>query len=551
MIRLRRIIPNKLDILYSRKRRLNLNVILAETYATVGKIPTELENVPYDDTSTFSDMVQFNFHKARIVVEEKLIDSLKYHKSTRRLDLNERKAKVENIMSYLEKCDSMLEVNFTTRRRDGTFTLIKGFKATHKSHRMPVAGGLRYSTTVDRDSVFALASLVTFKCAMVGIPFGGAVGGICINPKKFSAHELEHITRRYTIELAKKGFLGPELDIICPDLNTSEREMSWISDTYRKTFGYRDIHARGCVAGKPVSQGGIYGREAAEGRGLFNVLDQFIQNDGYMKSLGLRTGWKDKTFILQGFGKVGMHTMRFLTRMGAKCIGINEIDANIVNPHGINYSDLRNYKLKTGSVANFPGAQPYEGKNLICEPCDILIPCAMENLIKQETAQGIQAKIIAEGASGPITPAGDKVLISKNVLILPDIITIGGGITVSYYEWLKNLNHVYFGRLSYKYERDCNYLLLQSVQESLQRYFGQEEKVTIPIVPSETFKKRIYGATERDVVRNGLMWTMESSCNELMKTAREFNLGTDFRTASYVYAIQKIFFTIHEARLNA
>ncbi|KAI4457520.1 glutamate dehydrogenase [Holotrichia oblita] len=546
MIRLKRIIPNPIGY----KRRLNPNVIPAETYATIGKIPTELQNVPYDDTSTFSDMVQFNFHKARIVVEEKLIDSLKYHKSTRRLDLNERKAQVQNIMSYLEKCDHMLEVNFATKRKNGTYTFIKGFRATHKSYKMPVAGGLRYSTNVDRDSVFALASLVTYKCAMVGIPFGGAVGGICINPKQFSTNELENITRRYTIELAKKGFLGPELDIISPDLNTSEREMAWIADTYTKLFGYKDINGRGCVAGKPLTLGGMYGHASAEGRGLFNILDQFIQDEGYMKSLGLRTGWKDKTFILQGFGNVGMHTMRFLTRMGAKCIGINEIDANIVNPHGIDFWDLKNYKLKTDTVADFPGAKPYEGKNLICEPCDILIPCAVEKLIKKDTAQDIQAKIIAEGSSGPITPAGDKVLISKNVLILPDIITIAGGFTVSYYEWLKNLNHTPFGRLSYKYERDCNYLLLQSVQESLQRYFGQETPVTIPIVPSEALKKRIYGAGDKEVVRNGLMWTMEQSCKELMKTAKEFNLGSDLRTASYVYAIQKIFFTIHEAGLN-
>ncbi|KAK9712864.1 Glutamate/Leucine/Phenylalanine/Valine dehydrogenase, partial [Popillia japonica] len=237
---------------------------------------------------------------------------------------------------------------------------------------------------------------------------------------------------------------------------------------------------------------------------------------------------------------------------------------------------------------------PYKGKNLICEPCDILLPCALEKLIKKDTAQDIKAKIIAEGASGPITPAGDKVLIAKNVLIPPDLITIAGGITVSYYEWLKNLNHTQdikakiiaegasgpitpagdkvliaknvlippdlitiaggitvsyyewlknlnhtpFGRLSYKYERDCNYLLLQSVQEALQRYFGQEKKITIPIVPSELFKRRIYGAGEKEIIRNGLMWTMENSCKELMKTAKEFNLGTDFRTAGYVYAIQ-------------
>ncbi|KAK9712863.1 Glu/Leu/Phe/Val dehydrogenase, dimerization domain [Popillia japonica] len=264
MIRLNLIIPN---ICYNitNGTNFNPNLVIARTYAAIGKIPTELENVPYDDTSTFSDMLQFNVHKARIVVEEKLIDSLKYHKSTRRLDLNERKAKVENIMSYLEKCDHMLEVNFATRRKDGTYTLIKGFRATHKSHRIPVTGGLRYSTNVDRDSLFALASLVTYKCAMVGIPFGGAVGGFCINPKQFTTHELENITRRCTIELAKTGFLGPELDIVSLDLNTSERDVAWICDTYMKIFAYKDINAeRGCVTGNPITQDGIFGDESTE-----------------------------------------------------------------------------------------------------------------------------------------------------------------------------------------------------------------------------------------------------------------------------------------------
>lgn len=521
-----------------------------KTYSELGQMPRDLEDIQEDDNRTFSDMVQFNFHKARVVVEQKLIEKLKQQKSTRPLDINERKCKVRNVMAYLEKCDSMLEVNFPTKKDDGTYDIIKGFRAMHKCHKMPVAGGLRYSPNVDRDVIFALASLMTFKCATVGIPFGGALGGICINPAKYNANELERITRRYTIELAKKGFLGPELDVIGPDMSTGEREMAWISDTYAKTFGYKDINARGCVTGKPVDQGGIYGRKAATGRGIFNCIGEFVSNIDFMKPLGLNIGWKDKTFILQGFGKVGLHSMRYLTRMGAKCIGICESKASITSPAGINFSDLRNYKLKKGTVAGFPGAQPYKGKNLICEPCDILLLCAREKLINKDVAQEIKAKIIAEGANGPITPAGDKVLLSKNVLILPDILANAGGVTVSYFEWLKNLNHISFGRLTYKYERDCNYLLLLSVQESLEKHFGQEKKVTIPIVPSEIFKSRIYGATEKDVVHYGLLWTMEKASRELMNTAKEFNLGIDFRTAAYVCAIEKVFDTINEAGLN-
>ncbi|GJQ69307.1 Gdh [Trypoxylus dichotomus] len=523
---------------------------VSRRFAELGKIPEELRNVPEDDSRTFSDMVQFNFHKARVVVEENLIESLQYHKRDRRMDINERKEKVRHIMSYLEKCDSMLEVNFAARRLDGTYDIIKGYRAMHKCHRIPVAGGLRYSAAIDRDTVFALASLITFKCACVGVPFGGAIGAICINPKKYNENELEWITRRYTIELYKKGYLGPELGVISPDMYTSETEMSWISDTYIKLFGYKDINAKGCVAGKPLNQDGIRGRESATGRGIFNILNELVFDSDTMKSLGLKVGWKDKTFIVQGFGKVGMHAMRFLTKMGAKCIGVCESSTTLVNPLGINFMDLRNYKLKKGTIVGFPGAEPYKGKNMICEPCDILLPCATEKLINKDVAKDIQAKIIAEGAYGPITPAGDKVLLSRDILVLPDIVAGAGGLIISYYEWLKNLNHVGFGQLTKKYERDCNYLLLQSVQESLEKYFGQEKKVTIPIPPSEIFKARIYGATEKIVVEQGLQWTMQEAFKELRETAKEFNLGTDFRTAAYACSIKKIFETINEAGIN-
>lgn len=524
--------------------------IQRRNYAELGKMPDFLKDVPNISNPSFYNMVQYNFHKARVIVEEKLIESLKHIKGRAPMDLAARKQKVKNIMSYLETSDAMLELNFPIKRDDGSFEIIRGYRCMHKCHLLPCKGGIRYSPRINRDQMFALAAIMTYKCATVGLPYGGSNGGLCIDPKKYTINELEKITRRYTIELAKKGFIGPELDVPCPDMSTDEKEMAWIDDTYHKTFGYRDINAHGCVTGKPTSQRGIYGRVSATGRGLFNCLDEIIHSEDFMKMVRLSVGWKEKTFILQGFGNVGMHVMRYLTRAGATCLGIAEIDGSIVSPQGINFHDLEHYKLTKGTIVGFPGAQPYTGKNLVCEPCDILIAAASEKLITKEVANEIKAKVVAEGANGPITPSGDRILLSKNVIILPDVFANAGGVTVSYFEWLKNINHIAFGRLTFKYKRDSHYLLLRSVQESLERHFGQEGTKKIPIVPSEAFKERIAGASEKDIVQSGLAYTMERASRKLMNTAKEFNLGTDFRTAAYVGSIERIFHSVNEANLT-
>ncbi|KAI4469746.1 glutamate dehydrogenase [Holotrichia oblita] len=522
----------------------------SRSYAELGKMPENLKGVDEASNPSFYDMIQFNFHKARVIVEDKLIESLKNIKGRPPMELNERKQKVRSIMSYLEKPDAMLEVHFPVKKDDGSYEMIEGYRCIHKSHKMPAKGGIRYGLGVDRDEIFALATIMTYKCAAVGLPYGGSKGGICIDSKKYSVNELERITRRYTIELARKGFIGPELDVPAPDMATGEREMSWMADTYHKTFGYRDLNAIGCVTGKPINQGGIHGRTAATGRGIFNCLDQILNSEDFMKMVGLTVGWKGKTFIIQGFGNVGQHCMRYFCRMGAICVGVLEYDGSVVNPQGLNFDELQNYKLTKGTVNGFPGAQAYKGKNLLCEPCDILIPAAGEKLITKEVAPDIKAKILAEGANGPITPAADKILLQRNTLILPDLFANSGGVTVSYFEWLKNINHTSFGRLTFKYEQDSNYMLLKSVQDSLEKHFGQDGAKKIPIVPSEDFKKRIAGASEKDIVHSGLAYTMERSAKALMTTAKEFKLGTDFRTAAYVSSIEKIFHTVTEAGLT-
>lgn len=433
------------------------------------------------------------------------------------------------ILEQIKQCNSVYRMHFPVKIGD-KIEVIKAYRVQHSHHKTPCKGGIRFSLSVNLDEVMALAALMTFKCAIVNVPFGGAKGGIAIDPKRYTPYELEKITRRYTSELIKKNFIGPGTDVPAPDYGTGEREMAWILDTYL-SMRPGEIDALGCVTGKPVSQGGVRGRKEATGLGVFYGIREICNMKDVMAKLGLDTGIKGKKVVVQGLGNVGYHAAKFFREGGAKIVGLAEFEGAIVMKEGgLNEEDVFQHRKKTGSILNFPGSVNLAKSTDALElDCDILVPAALENVINWENAPRVRAKIIAEAANGPLTPEADDVFAKKGVLVVPDMYLNAGGVTVSYFEWLKNLSHVRYGRMEKRFTENINAHIIGQIEGLTGKKINDTEKEVI-----------MHGADEVDLVYSGLEETMIAATREIMDCWKSNAKISDMRTASYVVAINKV-----------
>ncbi|KAL9898763.1 big bubble 8 [Glossina fuscipes fuscipes] len=493
------------------------------------KMPKHLENMlEENEKPNFAHMVQYYYHAAACLMEPNLVKELE--KKYPRADNKWRQGRVAAILKFIGAVSCCIEVTFPLYKTDGTYELITGYRAHHCRHRLPVKGGIRYAMDVDQDEVKGLAYLMTFKCACVNVPFGGAKGGVRIDVKKYQDKDLQIITRRYTMELLKKNMLGPGIDVPAPDVNTGQREMSWLVDQYLKTYGHNDINALAITTGKPVHFGGIHGRTSATGRGVWKSGDVFIQDQNWMDLLKIKAGWKDKTVICQGFGNVGSWASKFAVEAGAKLIGVQDVDCSLVNEQGINPDELMLYKEEKKTIKGFPNTTEKEG-SLLGEKCDILMPCATQMVLTKENAEKVQAKILLEGANGPVTPAADQILRKKNVLMIPDMYCNAGGVTVSYFEFLKNLNHVSYGKMTAKRESSVIREMLESISQSLKQ----------TIEPTKKLEILRDCHSEAAIVDSGLQTVMEAAGQGIKETCNEYSLCNDLRTAANIFSINKIF----------
>ena len=435
----------------------------------------------------------------------------------------------EGLLAQIKVCNAIYKMNFPVKIGD-TFQVIEAYRVQHSHHRLPTKGGIRFASNVDQDEVMALASLMSYKCAIVNVPFGGAKGGVKINPKDYTVEELQRITRRYTTELIRKNFIGPGIDVPAPDYGTSSREMAWIADTYM-AFRNGDIDAAGCVTGKPVELNGIHGRTEATGRGVFYGLREVCANADDMKQIGLTPGIEGKTMVVQGMGNVGYYTAAICQQEGGvKLIGVAEYEGAIHDPNGIDIDKLVEHRKTTGSILNFPGATNLAKNSDALElECDILVPAALENVINGENAGRIKAKIIGEAANGPVTPEAEKILLAKGIIIVPDIFLNAGGVTVSYFEWLKNLSHMRFGRLEKRFDQGRYEGIISMVEQVTGRPVDKAQRALIA-----------RGADEVDLVRSGLEETMIGAYQEIREIWKGNKNVPDLRTAAFVCAIQKI-----------
>ncbi|MEO8146086.1 MAG: Glu/Leu/Phe/Val dehydrogenase [Bacteroidia bacterium] len=432
------------------------------------------------------------------------------------------------LLHQIKVCNSVYKFYFPVEI-DGKLQVVEGIRVQHSQHNTPTKGGIRYSEFVDEAEVKALATLMTFKCAVVDLPFGGAKGGIKVNPSQVTVQQLERMTRRYTTELIKKNMIGPSVDVPAPDYGSGPREMAWIADTYA-TFKYEDLNALGCVTGKPLGQGGIAGRTEATGLGVYFGVREALSHAEDLKQIGLTPGIAGKRTIVQGMGNVGFYAAKFFKEGGAIVTGIAEREGGIYNENGLDVESVFEHRKQSGSILNYPGAKNIANSMELLEmECDILVPAALENQITKENAPRIKAKVIAEGANGPVTKEAEEILNTKNIMIIPDLFLNAGGVTVSYFEWLKNLSHVRFGRMEKRFQEMSTLQLVDAV-----------ERITGKSLEAKEKKVLTHGADEIDYVRSGLEETMIFAYNEIREIKKQNSKITDLRTAAFVSGINKL-----------
>ena len=435
----------------------------------------------------------------------------------------------DDLAKKIVTCNSTYTVRFGVRLRGQIYTF-EGWRSVHSEHMEPTKGGIRFDMDTHAEEVEALAALMSYKCAIINVPYGGSKGGLKIDPTQWESRELEKITRRFAQELIKRDLISPSMNVPAPDIGTSSKEMAWIADEYRKIHP-ADINGSACVTGKPPSKNGLVGREEATGRGVQYIVKEFFRNPDLLKLVKLDNDLSTKSFILQGLGNVGYHLSKFLTEDdGVKLIGISEFNGGIYNKDGINVEHAKKYFTKHNSFENYPKATFIKDSSLLLKrKCDILIPAARENVITEKNAEDISAKLIVEAANGPISYKGNQILNRKKIFVIPDILANGGGVAVSYFEWVKNLRHIRFGRL----EKRRNQIQLNNLIDAIESMTGK----TMPAKYKSNFHD---GIEEIDLIRSGLDDMMIDGFQNVKKEFLKTDKIPDFRTAAFKAAIEKI-----------
>jgi glutamate dehydrogenase (NAD(P)+) len=433
-----------------------------------------------------------------------------------------------DLLDNIRMCHSMYIMQFPVRIW-GEVRIFQAFRAEHSHHRQPTKGGLRFAPHVELAEVSTLAALMTLKCAIVNVPFGGAKGGIALAPRDYTEEELERITRRYTTELVRKNFIGPGVDVPAPDMGTGEREMAWMADTYNMLHP-NGIDNLACVTGKPVAQGGIRGRREATGRGVLYALREFFLHQDLVKLTGLSGSMVDKRVVVQGLGNVGSHFARLAQDEDhAVIVGVGEADCALHAPDGMDIHEVLAWKEATGSIRHCPGTTTLENPLACLElDCDILVPAALENQLTMDNAHRIRAPLIAEAANSPTTAEADAILRQRGTVIIPDIYANAGGVTVSYFEWVKNLSHMRFGRMAKRIGMQTQRRMITGI-----------ETLTGEAFPSTLRDEMLHGVDELELVNSGLEETMIDAFQEIVAIMNRQDTE-DLRTAAFVCGLNKV-----------